>query len=168
MLNNLVSSILVPILDAAAKDEAQKYAGNYSHIHATGNSSITLVIDENPGLAVTSWRNNGVNMLQTVMALYNAPTPADVSVRLYYSDLEYPTKSGSTFVGFRAVMQNLAANNATAPFDGPFTRACDSWQLIDAIPYGNVGLDEFLFEVNRHGDVVSIQPRALRVTLTKD
>ncbi|KAJ5087561.1 hypothetical protein N7456_011177 [Penicillium angulare] len=163
-LSNLITKIFIPALEEAAKQEAKKYTGTY----ATGSSSLTLAIDENPGLAVKSWTNNGVNMLQTVKTLYQAANVDDISVRLYYSELEYSAKSGSRFVGFRAVIQNLAGRDVSAPFDGIFSQACVSWEVINAVPYGNVGLDEFLFEVNRDGDVVSIQPRALRVTLKRN
>lgn len=168
LLNNLISSIVIPALEGAAKKEAQKYAGLYSATASGASSSITLAIDDNPGISVISWTNNGVNMLHTVATFFGISNLNDVSVRLYYSSLEYPTKSGSTFVGFRAIMRNLADSSPEPPFSGPFCSACNTWQLIDLMPYGNIGFDEFLFELDENGEVLSIQPRALRVTLIKN
>ncbi|KKK21307.1 hypothetical protein P175DRAFT_0478861 [Aspergillus ochraceoroseus IBT 24754] len=168
VLANLLSSALVPALEEAAKEEAAKlYTGTYAEASTTNaTSAITFTVDDSPGLSVTAWTNNGINMLETVMGFYGAPNVSDVSVRLYYSGLQYRTPCGSTFVGFRAIMQSTAAASTPA-FDGPFTQSCISWQLINVMPYGNVGLDEFLFELNADGDVVSVQPRALRITLAK-
>ncbi|KAJ5717069.1 hypothetical protein N7488_002715 [Penicillium malachiteum] len=165
MLTDLVAKNLISGLEAAAKDEAKKFTGTY--VDTSANSSITLVIDSGPGLSVTSWINNDVNMLQTVQTLYQVPTLADLSVRLYYTTLDHRVDSGSTFIGFRAVMGSIAESNTPPAYQGPVGSSCHSWQLVDAVIYGNIGLDEFLFEVNEAGQVISIQPRALRVTLTK-
>ncbi|KAJ6013735.1 hypothetical protein N7540_008326 [Penicillium herquei] len=167
MLSDLLSTTLIRALEGAARDEAQKFTGAYVDTTTNTNSSITLSIDSGPGISVTSWINNGVNMLQTVQVFYQIPTLADVSVRLYYTALDHRVESGSTFIGFRAVMRSLAETNTPTAFQGPIGKSCHTWQLIDAVIYGNVGLDEFLLEVNEAGEVISIQPRALRVTLTK-
>ncbi|KAJ5728885.1 uncharacterized protein N7483_003393 [Penicillium malachiteum] len=166
-LSDLLSTNLIRALEGAAKDEAQKFTGTYVNTAPNTNSSIALAIDSGPGISVTSWINDGVNVLQTVQVFYQIPTLADVSVRLYYTALDHQVESGSTFISFRAVMRSLADTNTPTAFQGPIGNSCHSWQLVDGVIYGNVGLDEFLFEVNEDGQVISIQPRALRVTLTK-
>jgi hypothetical protein len=45
--------------------------------------------------------------------------------------------------------------------------ACGSWGGVDAVMYGNVALDEFLFHFDEYGRAVGIEPRMFRVTLQK-
>jgi hypothetical protein len=51
--------------------------------------------------------------------------------------------------------------------NGPFTSSCITWVTVDGKVYGNVGIDEFVFNVDETGIVKSIAPLVLRTTLSK-
>lgn len=50
---------------------------------------------------------------------------------------------------------------------GPFSSSCISWVTVDAQVYGNVGIDEFVFHLDRKGNAVSVSPRVLGAVLLK-
>ena len=64
-------------------------------------------------------------------------------------------------MGYRAVFDV----SSRKPGGGVFDPICSSW-VSGAGTYGNVGVDEFVFDVEDE-KVVSIEPRALRVVLKK-
>ena len=46
---------------------------------------------------------------------------------------------------------------------------CLAWGEVGDIAYGNVGIEEFVFEVNpATGKATGVQPRALRITLERE
>ncbi|KAJ5619849.1 hypothetical protein N7510_003833 [Penicillium lagena] len=153
---DLVSASLLPALEAAAKDQANShFAGTYAL--STLNSSITIITDDGPGLVVSSWINNGTNMFTSYMALSGITDPSQLSIRLYPTSLTSPGQ-----ISFRAVIPPQLRAGI-----GPFTSSCISWVLVDGSVYGNVGIDEFLFNVDKNGDAVSISPRVLRTSYPK-
>lgn len=156
LASDMVSAILIPALEQSAKNQAhQRFAGTYAL--ANTNSSITLTTDEGPGLLVTNWINNSSSMLTAFMALNGIHDPSQLSIRLYPTGLESPGK-----ISFRAVTPP-----ALPPGIGPFTSSCITWVTLDSHVYGNVGIDEFVFNVDQSGNAVSVSPRALRTTLKK-
>lgn len=153
---DLVSAILLPALETAAKEQAHShFAGTYALSHL--NSSITITTDDGPGLVVTSWVNNGTNMFTSYMALGGITDPSQLSIRLYPTSLESPGQ-----LSFRAVIPPQLGTGI-----GPFTSSCITWVTVDGSVYGNVGIDEFLFEVDKNGNVVRISPRVLRTAYPK-
>lgn len=156
LASDLVSAILIPALEQSAKNQAhQRFAGTYAL--ANTNSSITLTTDDEPGLLVTNWINNSSSMLTAFMVLNGIRDPSQLSIRLYPTGLESPGK-----ISFRAVTPP-----ALPPGIGPFTSSCITWVTLDSHVYGNVGIDEFVFNVDQSGNAVSVSPRALRTTLKK-
>ncbi|KAJ5822829.1 hypothetical protein N7447_005169 [Penicillium robsamsonii] len=156
LASDLISAILIPALEQSAKNQAhQRFAGTYSL--GSSNSSITIATDNGPGLVVTNWINNSSNMLNAFMALNGISDPSQLSVRLYPTGLESPGR-----ISFRAVVPPALPSGI-----GPFTSSCITWVTIDSNVYGNVGIDEFVFNLDQNGNAVSISPRALHTTLQK-
>jgi hypothetical protein len=67
--------------------------------------------------------------------------------------------------GFRAVFHDKMEGDTGI---GPFTRNCKTWALVGRFAYGDVGLDEFEFELDGDGRAVSLSPRALRLSLPRN
>ncbi|KAJ6087265.1 hypothetical protein N7467_006179 [Penicillium canescens] len=154
LASDLVSASLLPALEQAAKNQAyERFAGRYAL--STGNSSITITTDDGPALVVTSWFNNGTDMFLAYMALNGISNPSQLSIRLYPTGLESPGQ-----ISFRAVIP-LALPAGI----GPFTSSCITWVTVDSQVYGNVGTDEFVFNLDENGNAVSVSPRVLRTVL---
>ncbi|BCS25414.1 serine hydrolase domain-containing protein [Aspergillus puulaauensis] len=155
-LADLVSQGIIPGLESAAKEDARdRFAGTYT----LGGSVLTLTTDDGPGLKITKWNNKGKDILETLATLQPADIEGELDVRLYPTGLESPGK-----VSFRGIVSGAAP---TGPANGPFTRACKSWMLVDGQVYGSVGLDEFVFDMLDNGGAVRVSPRALRVSLAR-
>jgi hypothetical protein len=156
LASDLVSENLLPALEKAAKNQAHaRFAGTYAL--SKGNSSITITTDNGPALVVTRWVNNGINMFPSYMALTGITDPSMLSIRLYPTGLESPGQ-----LSFRAVIP--------PPFPsgiGPFSSSCITWVTVDSQVYGNVGIDEFVFKLDKKRNAVSISPRVLRTVLSK-
>ncbi|PYH28222.1 serine hydrolase domain-containing protein [Aspergillus neoniger CBS 115656] len=158
-LSDLIASSIIPALEEQAKAEAaDRFAGVYSS--NLTNSSLTVSMDFGPGLNVKEWVSNSVDMRDAMMAILGASDVSDVSVRLYPTGLKSPGQQS-----FRAVIQDTTAG---ASGIGPFTRACETWELADSYVYGSVGLDEFVFDLGTDGKAIRMSPRALRETLSRE
>ncbi|CEJ60696.1 hypothetical protein PMG11_09260 [Penicillium brasilianum] len=156
LASDLVSESLLPALEQAAKNQAHtRFAGTYAL--GTVNSSITITTDDGLALVITSWVNNGTNMFRSYMALSGIADPSMLSIRLYPTRLENPGQ-----LSFRAVIPPPLPSGI-----GPFSSSCISWVTVNAQVYGNVGIDEFVFHLDRKGNAVSVSPRVLRTVLLK-
>lgn len=162
ILADLIAATWVPAFEAAAREQAATaYAGTYVSSGAGLNSSITLAVDDRPGLGVQSWISNGTDMLK---ALPGIPTVGvapgqTLSVRLYPTGLQ----SGNN-IAFRASFDALPQS----PVGKVFSMNCLSWVLSGSANYGEVALGEFIVRLDPStGRAVSISPVALRVVLTK-
>ncbi|GMG06452.1 unnamed protein product [Aspergillus oryzae] len=156
LITDLTINTLIPALEDAAREEANtQFAGEYS----SANASIKITTDDQPGLKVTEWTNESVDVRQLLVSKLGLQNASDLSVRLYPSGLKAPGR-----VGFRAVFQDNSEGDSGI---GPVTRACNTWSSVDSIIYGNVGADEFVFGVDGSGRAVSISPRALRVEIPR-
>jgi hypothetical protein len=156
LASDFVSQSLLPALEQAAKSQAHaRFAGTYAL--GTGNSSITITTDDGPALVVTSWVNNGIDMFPSYMALNGITDPSMLSIRLYPTGLESPGQ-----LSFRSVIPPPLPSGI-----GPFSSSCISWVTADSQVYGNVGIDEFVFNLDGNGNAVSVSPRVLRTVLSK-
>lgn len=158
LASDLISAILLPALEASAKNQAAaRFAGEYYGMDDT-NSSMTITTDDGPGLLVTSWINNGTDMVQSLMTLGHVADRSAFSIRLYPTGLESPGQ-----ISFRALMPPTLSTAG----NGPFTSSCITWVTVGAHIYGNVGVDEFVFYLDPSGDIEGISPRVLRTTLVR-
>ncbi|KAL2829128.1 beta-lactamase/transpeptidase-like protein [Aspergillus pseudoustus] len=156
---DLISKYLIPALDEVAKEEADdRFAGTYQC--KSTNSSLIISTDDEPGLLITRWINNGKDILNVIPSLQLGPPPDTTDLRLFPAGLEYDGK-----LSFRSVS---ASGFGSGPNCGPITSACRSWMLVDGSIYGGIGMDEFVFETGTDGRAVGVSPRAMRVYLTKD
>jgi hypothetical protein len=156
LASDIVSESLLPALDQAAKNQANgRFAGTYAL--TTTNSSITIDTDDGPALVVTNWINNGTDMFPSYMILYGISDRSQFSIRLYPTGLQSPGQ-----LSFRAVIPLQFP-----PGIGPFTSSCITWATIDLQVYGNIGVDEFVFDFDESGNAASVSPRALRTILPK-
>lgn len=159
-LGEQVADIMLPALEQIAKNQAaERFAGKYALENGTSNSSITLITDDEPGLKIAEWISNSVDMGQAFAAKAGLEkTPSLLGMRLQPTGLKSPGR-----VSFSAVIQGLSSQ----PTSGTMLSACLTWLELDSYIYGNVGMPEFEFNLNDEGDVVSLTPRALRITLPK-
>ncbi|KAE8550375.1 hypothetical protein TMatcc_008397 [Talaromyces marneffei ATCC 18224] len=143
-------------------EEADKiYTGTYSaQDTAKVNSSFVISIDDGPGLKLEQWASDSQDISQVVKALNGIETP---DIQLYPTRLQQK-QNGCVHQSFRAVFGSTSSGGSL----GLVTGSSISWKLVDSYRSGNIGVDEFLFELDAGtGEVVSVSPRALRQTLQK-
>jgi hypothetical protein len=156
LASDLVSATLLPALEESAKTQAAKrFTGSYALDNV--NSTITISTDDGPGLVVTNWINNCSSMATAFISMSGMKSPSQLSIRLYPTGLESPGR-----ISFRAIMPPPLPSGI-----GPFTSSCITWFTVDSHVYGNVGVDEFVFDLDQDGNAVSVTPRVLRTTLKK-
>lgn len=163
IIANLIVDSFVPAFEIAAKDEAaSNFAGTYKATNGL-NSSIALVTDGLPGLGVQSWISNGTDMFEAYFDLSGGrPEGVSLIIRLYPTNLLREKQQT-----FRAIAE-LQGLESSATNSGVFTgSSCDAWISMDGKSYGNVAVDEFLFQFDDYGRAVSMEPRTFRITLKK-
>ncbi|KAJ5138870.1 uncharacterized protein N7515_003718 [Penicillium bovifimosum] len=157
----MTADILLPALDEIAKNQAlERFGGTYAleSAYSNVNSSITITADEGPGLVVSEWINDSVDMIGSIMALQGVADRSALTIRLQPSGLQAEGR-----MSFSAVIYALPI-----PKDaGPMLGSCFSWILLESMVYGSVGLHEFEFGLDAHGGATSLSPRALRVRLPR-
>lgn len=161
--SNVTNPIPNPLFPRSGSNNA--VVDNVTSPAATSlNSSITIVTDDKPGLGITRWISNGTDMRLTVAQLmtnYSDPSWVDLSIRLYPTDI-IVTSDGTRTQSFKAIFEDLNA----ALVDKTYSTGCASWIGPTAYVYGALALDQFIFSIDSAG-TVTVQPRALRVTLQK-
>ena len=163
-LVDTVTAGLFPAVAATAKEQAAtKYGGTYTSANATLNSTLTISTeDANPGLVVTGWISNGTSIDVPLATLFGVPVgTTGFDIRLYPTGLIQQVTPTRQRVGYRTVF-DLTSRKSDG---GAFDPICASW-VSGSGTYGNVGIDEFVFEVE-DGLVISIEPRAFRAVLEK-
>jgi hypothetical protein len=159
-----IGPILLPALEAAAREQADAlYAGTYS----SGNSSIKLSTDPaKPGIGIDRWVSNGTDMIPIAIRYtlnYNVTGP---SLRLFPTGLETTASGGKDKkIAFKAMIENTDAPDRR---DKMFSTNCGTWVSQTAAVYADYPLDQFVFTIGSDGKVKSVQPLALRTTLSKE
>lgn len=168
-----IGAIILPAYDAATREDAHgRFAGRYEAdpaVYSNLQSSLELATDPaRPGLGVSSWTSNGTDMvpvaqsLQSGMAVPSDPNGGNAtmpSVRLYYTGLQSGTREA-----FKAVFEPLGAPDN--PGTG-FSTDCGGWIDYTGVTYAGLPLDEFIFESDDAGKVLSVKNLALNITLQK-
>lgn len=191
MIADILGSELLPAFDAASRNEADLlYSGTYVSEPLSGlNSTMHISTDPHkPGLGIESWRHNGTDMVPFAVALQSgAPgTPVHPEIRLYYTQLEdeippyppssYPNPPSSPFDPLAPIFANGKTQAWKAVFEdtglpnlglGLFSTQCGAWVGLTGVTYASMPLDEFVFEFNAAGQVVSVVNTALRTRLWK-
>ncbi|KAI3290090.1 hypothetical protein DTO002I6_6495 [Penicillium roqueforti] len=150
--------VLTALMETATEQAARNFGGEYKVSNI--NSSIVVEYDSLPGLYIQEFVSNGTDFRATLAGLVGVAKPADLSIRLYPTQLVEDSGSGSK-QGFRAVFQDVTelADAGTA--------TCVSWLDIGRLQYGGHGLDEFIFSLDQSGQAVSVEIPALRISLQK-
>ncbi|KAL2270730.1 hypothetical protein VTJ83DRAFT_101 [Remersonia thermophila] len=163
-LADILGGFLVPALEAAGREQAAaRYGGEYAD--KARNASLRIAAHEDrPGLGIEAWISNGTDMRTVAVVLQSGYSPVDPSVRLYPAGLETVRPDGSRRVAFKAVFEDL---NLPARPDSMFSTDCGTWVSFTAVTYGTRPLDQFVFELDPEGRVVSVENLALRAVLKK-
>ncbi|KAF2845412.1 beta-lactamase family protein-like protein [Plenodomus tracheiphilus IPT5] len=170
---DLLGASLIPAYDAVARDEADKiYSGTYvgqqtADMELATRSWLTISTDPNkPGLGVSPWFSNGTDMLELAIKLQSGSDdkPRRPETRLYYTQLESQTKNGGKRQAWKAVFEDTGGLPSGRQL---FSTDCGAWVGITGITYGSLPLDEFIFNFDNEGRVVSVTNLALRSTLYK-
>ncbi len=158
-LLDLVVQDLVPRLEALTRHQAmQKYAGQYTSTEGDAEDSISIIIDDGPGLRVTDWTSNGASMFATWSAVAGAPL-RDSSTRdpdLVPEVRAYPVGEDDRWqISF-----------STSQARGIFGLSCEEWLNVAAFQYAGLPVDELVFEVDG-GRIRGLQVPGTRQVLKK-
>lgn len=160
--------VLIPALDAAAREEAKNnLAGTYTDEES--NSTVTLAIDDGPGLLVTELVMRDLDVLENY-ALYANPqsgldptTKVEVTPRLYSSGLQVDNQ-----VGFRGIFE-LGSVEDDADLDERLSFipdvSCTAFFQLDRTTYGMNSIEDFVFSVKEDGHAEAVEARFWRVKL---
>lgn len=153
LLPNTLVDKLLPALEDIAKQQAHRnFAGHFTS--SKSNTSITVTTDDWPALKVTQYVANGIDLLDSVFALFGD----DIDFRLVPSHLYKGNQ-----MGFTGVYQPPAVPLSAEEWYWP----CQTWLDIDDFTYANVPLGHMVFEVDDTGRACSLQAKALRETLER-
>lgn len=174
ILDSITNTIL-PALEAQAALEATKnYVGTYGSTDSTLNSSIAVAFDQSSvitsksGLSITRWISNGTDVLTSDRFLGGRP-------RLLLSIPKQTGDGEGGQVAFQVTPQpqlwsyfasGAKRLDAVGPFTGQYNTNFD-WLVADAAHYAGLGMDLFVFDVDKSGKATSLRPAAQRVTLQK-
>lgn len=166
---DLIGEAIIPAYDAVARDEADKL---FSGIYVNENSLLVISTDPNkPGLGIGPWLSNGTDMISTALLLQSGGSEAQplgaamqAEARLYYTQLESKTSDGGKKQSWKAIFEVTGGPNL-----GPqlWSTDCATWIGVTGVTYNSLPLDEFVFNFDRFGRVVSVQNLALRSILYK-
>lgn len=150
-LIDVVQEALIPALDDLARTQANKaYGGDYVAKRSEDPATLSLTIDDGPGLKIANWTNRGKDMLESfheINGMSDAriyPSGKDDRWRAVFSDGDTESK-GPSIVG----------------------DSCISWMQVDHSSYGQEPADAFDFEVDEDGEVQGVTLPAFRVELQK-
>ncbi|KAK7420246.1 hypothetical protein QQX98_002901 [Neonectria punicea] len=156
VLPGLVTQTMLLALEEAARSKAKsRFAGEYESPHG---KLVIGVDDALPGLAVRNWTRGAVDVLQTFQDIF---AMGFAGLRLYPAGVE-----GNGTVRFRGVYENRREVPSSGKVD-PWTDLCMSWGGVEAIKYGNIGIDDFEFKLDDNGNVLGITPRVWKELLPK-
>ncbi|KAJ4375708.1 hypothetical protein N0V86_007241 [Didymella sp. IMI 355093] len=146
---------LVAYADRLAQQQARVgYAGTYQ---ATGASnSMTLAVDDGPGLAIADLTMNGVPVLRSLAAMQKIPYES-FSARLYPTD---PDSLGTEREVWRIVVDRKDREKQFADLE------CASWFQGDSFRYVTAPLDTIIFDKGKDG-VESVELLGWRASLNR-
>ncbi|KAK2933492.1 Beta-lactamase/transpeptidase-like [Fusarium oxysporum f. sp. vasinfectum] len=165
-LPDLLAQTLLPAAENAARDTAVKrFAGTFKG----PKSQLTVTMDDT--LVIRNWTRGDVDVIAMQAALTWPGLNITPVLRLYPMGLK-----GNKRMSFRGVFEAQAVNESTAEAEtnaidaniGPFSGGCLSWGGVDSLTYGNIGVDDFEFEVDGDGNATGLVPRVMRETLEKE
>lgn len=169
-LADIIGAQMIPALEAAAREQAEaKFGGEYAEeeeegAEGTGTSLRLTTQPDRPGLGIENWMRNGTDMGNVAVVLQGGYGPVNASVRMYPAGLETVKPDGSRRVAYKAVFEDL---NQAARTDTMFSTDCGTWVSFTGVVYATQPLDQFIFEIDPEGNVVSLESPALRAVMKK-
>lgn len=166
---DLLGQSLIPAYDTVARDEADRsFSGTYVQRGGNAtNSTIQISTSPNkPGLGISRWISNGTDMLTMALVLQSGAPPSALKspeARLYYTLLDAKTSNG-TRQSFKAVFEDTGS---PAVGQQLWSTDCGAWVGVTGVTYASMPLDEFIFERDTTGKVVSVENLALRAKYWK-
>ncbi|KAE8332532.1 beta-lactamase/transpeptidase-like protein [Aspergillus sergii] len=158
---DIIGDVILPALMKTAVTQAgARFGGQYTASSGL-NSSITVSVDELPGMFVEKFVSNGTDFRETLASLIGVKDLEALSIRLYPTGLVSETSSGGSRVAFRAVLQDK-----NDPADAG-TPTCVSWMDVDKFKYRGRALDSFVFEVDAAGKAVGVEIPGLELHLNR-
>lgn len=179
-LTEALLSTFLPAIEEATRDEAREYIGKFSTpANSTVKSHIVLTIDDGPGLKITEIFSNSSNMLGGMLKLREiwegSLGATDLDLRIYPAGISDMIISEET-VGisgvsikedWRLVIEELQKPGISElPSQKVYEEVCQTWMGHDALYYGGMPVDRFLF-LKKEGKVVGLEIPFLRLTLMK-
>lgn len=156
-LMDIVVEKLVSEVDSLARTQASIYTGQYRSSNGTSTnsstSSLSLVLDDGPGIKIENWVNDGKSILDGLSGIRGI-TIDRLDARLY------PVGSGNKW---RMALEVTQSPNQVSVLP---SQACSNWLFVDQLRYAGLPVDEFSFHV-QNGAVEEVHNSGLRVTLTK-
>ncbi|KAM0436599.1 hypothetical protein ACHAPT_002307 [Fusarium lateritium] len=126
-----------------------------------------VVLDGHLGLGVQNWTSGDLDLLVTYYAALSmadsvSSTSPRASLRLYPVGLHADGE-----VAFRGVYGMNTNASVFGSGDKPWLGGCAAWAGVDEPAYGNVGLDDFVLDVDEAGRATAITARGSRKTLQR-
>jgi hypothetical protein len=137
-LLDLLVRYSVPHYDSVRRQQArQNYAGSYG----SGGSTLSLAVDNGPGLQVESWTTGGKRVSDAWVELFgsDAQNAIDAEVRLY------PVGANNRW---RASFQGISSTNSTGTI---FEGSCYTWFSFGGWTYAGRSVDEIRFTIGENG-----------------
>lgn len=182
-----VLETLLPAIDCATRAEANSHVGTF--IDKKTNSSLTLRMDDGPGIIIESFQVQGFDVLSHISSYSigsaEAALPGNkkpfVEGRLYPVDITstggdlnrtHPRAlhtKGPSKRTFRAIFEKHTEEKIAALDKKLFNvgGSCESWFNLDRMSYNYLSLAEFVFVSDQHGTVEAVKNAAFDVTLGK-
>lgn len=152
-LFEMIAKIAIPEVDGIMRDQANElYAGRYEGTNET-ESTLSLLIDDGPGLKVGEWTNRGKPILEALADERGIAVEA-LDARIY------PVGEGDRW---RLALEEIGSGSVLISGPGG---ACSQWEKVDNLRYAGLPVDEFRFVVDE-GAVVGIENPGLRTRLRK-
>ncbi|KAF4963135.1 hypothetical protein FSARC_8848 [Fusarium sarcochroum] len=169
IISEMITDVIVPAFEAAAAEQVTRnLAGTYSASDGSGMKITIVGLDGHLGLGVQNWTMGDLDLLVSYYAALSSsdksPTSASPGARLRL----YPVGlHGNGQVAFRGVYGPGTNESSFLQPNKPWMGGCAAWGSVGEPAYGNVGLDDFVFDVNETGKAVAVTARGVRQTLQR-
>ncbi|KAL9949725.1 hypothetical protein ACHAQF_001655 [Verticillium nonalfalfae] len=149
-LLDIVIRTLIPTLESVTRSQAEAtYGGTY----ASETGSLTLVVDDGPGLKIEEWMVGNGSVLDAWLKFPGREDLSSVDARAY------PVGIDDRWLVY---FEGHSSRNKT----GIFAKQCETWIAQDGLRFAGLPIDEIDFKFE-DGRVVSVTSPGLRQELLK-
>ena len=154
-LMDTVSTAIIPIMDILAREQANgTYSGTYTSGSGNTTASLTLQVDNGPGLKIHEWTNLNKSILKTLGDYKGIPL-SKLDARIY------PVGQDDRWRLQLEHVRDDEEQNPSLP-----SQMCRPWFQVDQFRYAGYPIDEFIF-VMEDGAAKSVRNEGLRALLYK-